>query len=66
MTRGSICEYTEAVRGRYLRATNKEKKRILDKFTRIRHLDILGGAIYYWVRVIPWGKPARTREMSAF
>ena len=35
MTRGSIREYTEAVRGRYLRATKKEKGRILDEFTEV-------------------------------
>ena len=33
MTRGSIREYTEAVRGRYLGAGKKEKGRILDEFT---------------------------------
>jgi hypothetical protein len=32
MTRGSIVEYTEAVRGRYLRARRREKRRILDEF----------------------------------
>ena len=35
MTRGSIREYTEAVRGRYLRGSKKEKGRILDEFTRV-------------------------------
>jgi len=35
MTRGSIREYTEAVRGRYLRASKKEKGKILDEFTKI-------------------------------
>ncbi|MEE8162537.1 MAG: transposase, partial [Anaerolineae bacterium] len=35
MTRGSIREYTEAVRGRYFRATKKEKGRILDEFTEV-------------------------------
>ena len=35
MTRGSIREYTEAVRGRYLRASRKEKSRILDEFTKV-------------------------------
>lgn len=35
MTRGSIREYTEAVRGRYLRATKKEKGRMLDEFTQV-------------------------------
>ena len=35
MTRGSIREYAEAVRGRYLRATRKEKGKILDEFTQV-------------------------------
>jgi hypothetical protein len=35
MTRGGIQEYTEAVRGRYLRASKKEKGRILDEFTKV-------------------------------
>lgn len=35
MTRGSIREYTEAVRGRFLRATKKEKGRILDELTQV-------------------------------
>jgi len=35
MTRGSIQEYTEAVRERYLRASKKEKGRILDEFVSV-------------------------------
>ena len=35
MTRGSKREYTEAVRGRYLRATKEEKGKILDEFTQV-------------------------------
>jgi len=35
MTRGSIKEYIEAVRWRYLRAKKKEKERILDEFTQV-------------------------------
>ncbi len=35
MTRGSIREYTEAVQGRYLRASKKEKGGILDEFTKV-------------------------------
>ncbi|MCJ7808159.1 MAG: hypothetical protein MUP73_05610, partial [Dehalococcoidia bacterium] len=35
MTRGGIQEYTEAVRERYLRASKKEKGRILDEFTEV-------------------------------
>jgi hypothetical protein len=35
MTQRSIREYTEAVRGRYLRACRKEKGRILGEFTKV-------------------------------
>ena len=35
MTRGSIQEYTEVVRCRYLKAVKKEKGRILDEFIRV-------------------------------
>jgi len=35
MTRASIVEYVEAVRGRYIRASKKEKGRILDEFTKV-------------------------------
>ena len=35
MTRGSIREYTKAVRGRYLSASKKEKGRILYVFTEV-------------------------------
>jgi len=35
MTRGSILEYLQAVRGRYLRATKTDKEKILDEFVRV-------------------------------
>ncbi len=35
MTQASIEEYAEAVRGRYLRASKKEKGKILDEFTKV-------------------------------
>ena len=35
MTQASIREYVEAVRGRYLRASKKEKSRILDELTKV-------------------------------
>ncbi len=35
MTRRSILEYAEAVRWRYLRASKKEKGKILDEFTKV-------------------------------
>ena len=35
MTRGSILEYTEAVRWRYLKARKQEKGRILDEFIQV-------------------------------
>jgi len=38
MTRGSILEYVEAIRGRYLNVSRKEKGRILDEFTNVTSL----------------------------
>jgi hypothetical protein len=35
MTRASIREYVEAVRGRYLRSPKTEKGKILDEFTKV-------------------------------
>ena len=35
MTRGSIREYAAAVRPRYLKASKREKKRILDEFCQV-------------------------------
>jgi hypothetical protein len=35
MTRGSILEYLQAVRGRYLRAIKAEKREVLDEFVRV-------------------------------
>lgn len=35
MTRGSILEYREAVRGRYLKATKKEKGVMLEHFVQV-------------------------------
>ena len=41
MTQGSIKEYAEAVRERYFPASKKEKDRILDEFTKAKHLSKL-------------------------
>jgi hypothetical protein len=38
MTRGSILEYVEAIRGRYLNVSRKEKGKILDEFTNVTSL----------------------------
>ena len=38
MTRGIIREYVEAIRGRYLGVTRKEKGRILDEFNNVTSL----------------------------
>jgi hypothetical protein len=35
MTRGSVREYLEAVQGRYVKGSRKDKGRILDEFTRV-------------------------------
>lgn len=38
MTKASIREYTEAVRGRYLLVSKAEKGKILDEFVDIAHM----------------------------
>jgi len=38
MTRGSILEYVEAIRGRYLSVSRREKGKILDEFTNVTSL----------------------------
>ncbi len=38
MTRQSIKEYLEAIRGRYLKSSKEEKGKILDEFTQVTHL----------------------------
>ena len=38
MTRGSILEYVEAMLGRYLSVSRKEKGKILDEFTNVTGL----------------------------
>ena len=55
MTRGSIQEYTEAIRGRYLRASKKEKGRILDEFTKVTGYHRKAA-----VRLLRRGKPPRS------
>jgi hypothetical protein len=35
MTRGGVREYLEAVQGRYLKGTRREKGQVLDEFTRV-------------------------------
>jgi len=55
MTRGSIWEYAEAVRGRYFLVSEKEKGKILDEFTNVtgRHQKpvIISGRITEDIRV---------------
>jgi len=55
MTRGSIREYTEAVKGRYLQASKKEKGRILDEFTQVTGYHRKAA-----VRLLHRGKPPRS------
>jgi hypothetical protein len=52
MTRGSVKEYLEAVRGRYLKATRKEKGHILDEF-----VQVTGYHRKAAVRLLRWGYP---------
>ncbi len=57
MTRGSIREYTEAVRGRYLRASRKAKGMILDEFTKV-----IGCHRKAAIRLLRQGNQARTSK----
>jgi len=57
MTKGSIQEYTEAVRGRYLRASKKEKGKILDEFTKV-----IGCHRKAAIRLLRRGNQARTNK----
>jgi len=57
MTRGSIREYTEAVRGRYLLASKKEKGKILDEFTKV-----IGCHRKAAIRLLRRGNQARTNK----
>ena len=51
MTRASIVEYVEAVRGRYIQASKKEKGKILDEFTKVTGCHRKAA-----IRLIRWGK----------
>jgi len=56
MTRASIAEYVEAVRGRYLAASRKEKGKILDEFTKV-----IGCHRKAAIRLIRRGSRVRTK-----
>ena len=69
MTRRSVIEYAEALRGRYFRASNEEKGKMLDEFTQvtglhrkavIRLLHRRGQALVGKRR----GRPARYRDAT--
>jgi hypothetical protein len=47
MTRGSIQEYTEAVRYRYLNVRTEEKGRILDEFIQVTGYHRKTASVYY-------------------
>jgi len=67
MTRGSIREYTEAVRERYLGGSKKEKGKILDEFTKVTGCH-RKAAIRLFRRGNQPGvnkKPGRPRQYSA-
>src|SRR3990172_10261689 len=59
VTRGSIREYTEAVRGRYLRWGKKEKGQVLDEFTRVTGYH--RKAAIRWLRRDSQPQPGRRR-----
>ena len=57
MTRASIAEYVEAVRGRYFSESKKEKGKILDEFTKVtgRHRKAA-------IRLLHRGNQVRTNK----
>jgi len=57
MTRGSIQEYTKAVRGRYSLASRKEKGKILDEFTKVTGYHRKAA-----IRLFHRGKQSRTNK----
>jgi len=57
MTRASIQEYVEAVRGRYLRASKIEKGKILDEFT-----QVIGCHRKAAIRLLPRGNQAGAKR----
>jgi len=68
MTRGSIREYTEAVRGRYLRASKKEKRKIiLDEFTKVTgcHRKATIRLLHRWNQPKTNKKPGHPRQYDA-
>jgi len=64
MTRGSIQEYTKAVRERYLRASKKEKGRILDEFVNVTgyHRKSAIRLFHRKRQAIPCRRRGRTRQ----
>ena len=67
MTRGSIQEYTKAVRERYLRASKKEKGRILDEFVNVTgyHRKSAIRLLRRKRRGIPWRRRGRPRQYGS-
>lgn len=67
MTRESISEYLEAIRGRYLKAGKEEKGKILDEFTKVTRIH-RKAAIRLLNRVLPHStrkRRGRKREYGA-
>ncbi|MBL7120310.1 MAG: transposase, partial [Dehalococcoidia bacterium] len=64
MTRGSIQEYTEAVRERYLRASKKGKGAILDEFVNVTgyHRQSAIQLLRRKRQVVPWRRRGRARQ----
>ena len=66
MTRGSIREYIEAVRDRYLRASKREKEGILDEFAKVTgyHRKSAIRLLHRRSQGIPWRRRGRPRQYS--
>lgn len=67
MTRGSIREYTEALLERYLRASKKEKGRILDEFVSVTlyHRKSAIRLLHRKPRGLPWRRRGRPRQYGS-
>ena len=67
MTRGSIREYTAALLERYLRASKKEKGRILDEFVSVTryHRKSAIRLLHRKPRGLPWRRRGRPRQYGS-
>ncbi len=67
MTRGSIREYAQAVRERYLRSPKTEKDKILDEFTKVTAYHRKGAIrlLHQTNKPMAYKKRGRPRQYNA-